>query len=224
MERLRPLLAEFIGTFILIFIGAGAICADGYTVGGVGLVGIALAHGVALFVIVSIFSYISGAHVNPAVTVGVLLARKIDAARAVGYVVFQLLGAAVAAFLLRAIFSSEVWQPAHLGTPALNDGVGAGRAILIEGVLTLFLVYTVLATAVDERGPKAVYPFSIGLVLTMDILVGGPLTGAAMNPARAFGPALASGFWTDHYVYWIGPILGGIAAALIYNKFFAKKA
>ncbi len=224
MERLRPLLAEFIGTFILIFIGAGAVCTDGFTVGGVGLVGIALAHGVALFVIVSIFSYHSGAHVNPAVTIGVLLARKIDAAKAVGYLIAQLLGAAVAAFILRLIFSADIWGPVNLGTPAVSDSVGVGQAILVEAILTLFLVHAVLATAVDERGPKAIFPFSIGLVLTMDILVGGPLTGAAMNPARAFGPALASGSWANHYVYWIGPILGGIAAALIYNKFFAKKS
>jgi MIP family channel proteins len=190
----------------------------------VGLVGIALAHGVALFVIVSIFSYISGAHVNPAVTIGVLLARKIDAAKAVGYLIAQLLGAAVAAFVLRMIFSADTWEPVNLGAPAVSDSIGVGRAILVEALLTLFLVHAVLATAVDERGPKAIFPFSIGLVLTMDILVGGPLTGAAMNPARAFGPALASGFWTSHYVYWIGPLLGGIIAALIYNKFFAKKA
>ena len=224
MERLRPLLAEFIGTFILIFIGAGAVCTDGFTVGGVGLVGIALAHGVALFVIVSIFSYISGAHVNPAVTVGVLLARKIDAAKAVGYLIAQLLGAAVAAFVLRLIFTMDIWGPVNLGTPVVSDSIGAGKAILIEAILTMFLVHVVLATAVDERGPKAIYPFSIGLVLTMDILVGGPLTGAALNPARAFGPALAAGFWANHYVYWVGPLLGGIAAALVYNKFFAKKS
>lgn len=224
MERLRPLLAEFFGTFILIFVGAGAICTDGFTVGGVGLVGIALAHGLAIFVGVSMFSYISGAHFNPAVTVGVLLARKIDAAKAVGYIIFQLLGASVAAFVLRLIFSPDVWQPVHLGTPTVNDTVGVGQAILLEAVLTLFLVHTVLTTAVDERGPKAIFPISIGLVITMDVLVGGPLTGAAVNPARAFGPALAAGFWDNHFVYWIGPILGGVLAAFIYNNFFSKKA
>ncbi|MGH8005151.1 MAG: MIP/aquaporin family protein, partial [Limisphaerales bacterium] len=107
MDRLRPLLAEFIGTFILIFIGAGAVCTDGFTVGGVGLVGIALAHGLAIFIGVSIFSYVSGAHFNPAVTIGVLLAKKIDAAKAVGYIIAQLLGAVVAAFILRLIFSAD---------------------------------------------------------------------------------------------------------------------
>ncbi|MCI0404871.1 MAG: MIP family channel protein [candidate division Zixibacteria bacterium] len=223
MERLRPLLAEFIGTFILIFVGAGAICTDGFTVGGVGLVGIALAHGLAIFIGVSIFSYISGAHFNPAVTIGVLLAKKIDAARAVGYLIAQLLGATVAAFVLRLIFTMDIWGPVYLGTPAVSDSIGAGKGILIEAFLTMFLVHVVLATAVDERGPKAIFPFSIGLTITMGILVGGPLTGGALNPARAFGPALASGFWANQYVYWIGPILGGIVAALVYNKFFAKK-
>jgi len=224
MERLRPLLAEFFGTFILIFVGAGAVCTDGFTVGGVGLVGIALAHGLAIFIGVSIFSYISGAHFNPAVTIGVLLAKKIDAAKAVGYLIAQLLGATVAAYILRLIFSIDIWGPVSLGAPAVSDTIGAGRAILMEAFLTMFLVHVVLATAVDERGPKAIFPFSIGLTITMGILVGGPLTGAAMNPARAFGPALAAGFWANHYVYWVGPILGGVVAALVYNKFFAKRA
>ena len=224
MERLRPLLAEFFGTFILIFIGAGAICTDGFTVGGVGLVGIALAHGLAIFAGVSIFSYISGAHFNPAVPIGILLARKIDAAKAVGYIIAQLLGAVVAAYVLRLLFPFEIWSPVNLGTPAVSDMIGAGRAIFIEAFLTMFLVHVVLATAVDERGPKAIFPFSIGLTVTMCILVGGPLTGAALNPARAFGPAMASGYWANHYVYWVGPILGSVLAAFIYNNFFAKKS
>lgn len=223
MERLRPLLAEFVGTFILVFIGAGAICTDAFTIGGVGLTGIALAQGLAIFAGISIFSYISGAHFNPAVTLGVLLAKKIDAAKAVGYVIAQLLGGVVAAFCLRMIYAPEVWGPARLGTPMVNDTIGVGVAIFVELVLTLFLVHTVLATAVDERGPKAIFPFSIGLVITMDIFMGGPLTGAAMNPARAFGPALVGGFWDKHYVYWLGPLLGGALAAVAYNKIFSKR-
>lgn len=223
MERLRPLLAEFVGTFILIFIGAGAICTDAFTIGGVGLTGIALAHGLAIFIGVSIFSYVSGAHFNPAVTLGALLARKIDAAKAVGYVSAQLLGGVAGAFCLRMIYAPEVWGPARLGTPMVNDTIGIGVAIFVELILTLFLVHTVLATAMDERGPKAIFPFSIGLVITMDIFMGGPLTGAAMNPARAFGPALVGGFWDKHYVYWVGPLLGGALAAIAYNKIFSKR-
>ena len=223
MEKLRPLLAEFIGTFILIFIGAGALCTDAFTAGAVGLTGIALAHGLAIFVGVSMFSYISGAHFNPAVTIGVLLAKKIDAARAVGYVVAQLMGAVIGAWFLRIIFPHEICSEAHLGAPVVNEAIGMGKAIFIEAVLTLFLVHTVLATAIDARGPKSIFPFAIGMVLTFDILVGGPLTGAAMNPARAFGPALVAGFWGMQMVYWIGPLLGGAMAALIYTNVFEKK-
>ncbi len=223
MERLRPLLAEFIGTFILIFIGAGAVCTNAFLPNAVGLVGIALAHGLAIFVGVSMFAYISGAHFNPAVTIGLLIAKKVDAAKAVGYIIAQLLGAAVAALFLRWIFPADTWQAVQLGTPSIDARIGAGAAILVEAILTLFLVHTVLATAVDDRGPKSIFPFCIGLSITMGILLGGPLTGAAMNPARAFGPALVSGSWDMHYVYWIGPILGGIIAALVYKNFFERK-
>ncbi len=134
------------------------------------------------------------------------------------YWVAQLVGAVVAGLLLLVVFPREQWQPVHLGTPALGLGIGFGKGVLVEAILTLFLVLAVFGVAVDSRGSfKSVAGFGIGLVLGFDILVGGPLTGASMNPARTFGPALASGYWQDDLVYWIGPLVGAAAGALIYT-------
>ena len=215
------LLAECLGTFALCFIGAGAICTNEATGGAVGLLGIAVAHGTVLAVMISALGHISGAHFNPAVTVGLLAGEKIDGRRAGLYILAQLAGAALAGTLLLVVFPEPVWQLVHLGTPALNEGMTSGQGVLLEGILTFFLVLTVFGTAVDPKGSwNAIAGFGIGTVLIFDILVGGPLTGAAMNPARAFGPALASGFWEHHLVYWIGPLIGGTAAGLLYAKVF----
>ncbi|MFQ5693309.1 MAG: MIP/aquaporin family protein [Nitrospinota bacterium] len=214
-EEGKAYLAEFVGTFGLCFIGAGAIITDAWF-GGVGLIGIALAHGIVLSVMVSVFGHISGAHVNPAVTVGLLVGGKIAPGRAVGYIVSQLAGGVVAGLLLRVIYPAAVWSKVNLGTPGLAPQVSAGVGVLVEVILTLFLVLAVYGTAVDEKGPS-IGGFGIGLVLAFDILMGGPLTGASMNPARTFGPAVASGYWSAHWVYWVGPILGGILAAVIYK-------
>ena len=219
----KPCLAEFIGTFALVFIGAGAICTDSLTDGGVGLLGIAVAHGLVLAIVVSSTGHLSGGHINPAVTLGLLSAGKIKVATAARYIVSQLLGAVLAGVFLRIIYSPEVWHPVNLGTPALGQGVGMGAGILVEAILTFLLVFTVFATAVDERGVwKGIGGFGIGLVLTFDILMGGPLTGASMNPARTFGPALIAGYWDGHLVYWVGPILGGLLAAWVYKMAFLK--
>ncbi len=214
----RALIGEFVGTFALIFIGAGSIITDSLTQGKVGLLGIAAAHGLVLSVMVSAVGHISGAHFNPAVTFAFLLARKITAPLAGLYLVTQLVAAVVGGLLLRAIFSSEVWQPVHLGTPGLGEGTPFGTGVLLEAVLTFFLVFAVFGIAVDPRGPfKGIAGFGIGLVLAFDILVGGPLTGGSMNPARTFGPALASGFWDNHLVYWLGPLLGAAVAGPLYG-------
>lgn len=212
----KAYLAEFVGTFMLCFIGAGAIITNELPGGSMGLVGIALAHGIVLGVIVSVFGHISGAHVNPAVTVGLLVGGKIKGGRAVGYIVSQLVGGIVAGVLLRTIYPAAVWSKVNLGTPGLGPQVSAGVGVLVELILTAFLVLAVYGTAVDKKGPK-IGGFGIGLVLTFNILMGGPLTGASVNPARTFGPAVASGFWAAHWVYWVGPILGGILAAVIYK-------
>jgi MIP family channel proteins len=214
--------AEFIATFTLIFIGAGSVILNANH--QLDLVGVALAHGLALAIMVSVTAHISGGHVNPAVTVGLWVTGKISTFRAGIYIVAQLLGATAGALALRATFPESLWKAANLGTPAPAPGISAGSAVVLEAILTFFLVFAVYGTAVDERGPFAkLAGFPIGLVLTMDILAAGPLTGAAMNPARAFGPALVSGTWTDGWVYWVGPIAGGIIAAAVYWMMFLKE-
>jgi len=212
----RQAIAEFIGTFALIFIGAGAIIADKVMGGSVGLTGIALAHGLAIATMVSALGAVSGGHFNPAVTVGFLVTRRIAVTSAAIYVAAQLLGAVVAAAILKSVAPSAAVDAVALGTPALGSETAFAAGVIIEAVLTFFLVTAVFGTAVDPRAPK-IGGFGIGLVVAMDILMGGPLTGAAMNPARAFGPALVQGFWSDHLVYWVGPLLGGSIAALVYE-------
>jgi len=215
---LKKCVAEFIGTFTLIFIGVGAIHNASDPTAGVGLLGVALAHGLAIAVMVSATAGISGGHLNPAVTFGLLVGGKISLKDAVGYWVAQLAGGAAAAFLLIPLLGK---QAVYDGTPDLGHGTTAGAAIVIELVTTFFLVFVVYGSAVDARAPK-IGGLAIGLTVALDILFAGPLTGAAMNPARTFGPALASGHWVNHFVYWVGPMLGGGLAGLIYGCFLIK--
>ena len=227
MEKtLKPCVAEIIGTFALCFIGAGSICVAQLMEGKVtnaGLVGIAFAHGCVLAVMISAMGHISGGHFNPAVTLGVFVGGKIRAGMAGAYVVSQLVGGTLAGFLLLLAFPESVWKPVNLGTPGLGEGITTGTGILVETVLTFFLVLVVYGTAIDERGTwKAVGGFAIGFTVLCDILMGGPLTGASMNPARTFGPGLAAGYWDNHIVYWIGPLLGGGLAGLLYGRFLIK--
>jgi len=212
------LVAEALGTFLFFFVGAGSVVLAGHLPGADagGLVGVALAHGLALAVLVSAFGAISGAHFNPAVTFGVWVAGRIEPARAGLYVAAQLAGALGAGLALRAIFPEASWQPVALGTPAVDSGIGVGGAIVVEAILTVLLVVAVFGTAIDRRAPK-LGGMAIGLAVAADILMGGPLTGAAMNPARWFGPAVASGTFADWYVWWIGPLVGAAVAALVYR-------
>jgi MIP family channel proteins len=212
-------IAEFIGTFALIFIGVGAIYHLGSIEKNGGLLGIALAHGLAIAVMVSATGGVSGGHLNPAVTFGLMLADQIDLKSAVGYWIAQLAGALCASYLLVFLLSTQILAS---GTPDLSGTVTVGHGIVIEAVLTFFLVFVVFGSAVDPRAPK-IGGLAIGLTVALDILFGGPLTGAAMNPARTFGPALASGHWNNHAVYWIGPLLGGGLAGLIYGRFLIKQ-
>jgi len=222
-KRLTAVFAEAIGTFCFFVVGAGSIITDYYSKGGVGLLGIALAHGLVLAIMISIFGRISGGHFNPAVTIGILVGQKIDAAMAGLYIAAQLVGAVCAGVVLRMVFDPAVWGPVHLGTPALGPGVSFGTGVLLETVMTFFLVMAVYGTAVDPQAPK-IAGFGIGLTVAFDILLGGPLTGASMNPARTFGPALASGYWDNHLVYWIGPIIGGVVGGLVYTNFFMSRS
>jgi MIP family channel proteins len=211
------LIAEAIGTFLFFFVGAGAVVLAAHAgANGPGLVGIALAHGLALAVMVSAFGAISGGHFNPAVTVAVRLAGRIEWTHAAAYVVAQLVGAAAAGYLLLAVMPAGAATQSLLGTPTLDPAISVTAGIAIEAVLTMLLVLTVFGTAVDARAPR-LGGMAIGLAVAADILMGGPLTGAAMNPARWFGPALASGHWDNWYVWWVGPLIGAIVAAVIYR-------
>jgi aquaporin Z len=220
-----PLTAEAIGTFLFFFIGAGAAVLTKYPPanGAGGLVGVALAHGLALGVLVSAFGAVSGGHFNPAVTFAVWIAGRIGSAKAVTYVVAQLVGALIAGLALRAVFSEQVWTQTELGVPALGDGVSPGDGIVIEAILTAMLLFAVFGTAIDPRAPK-IGGLAIGLAITADIFMGGPLTGAAMNPARWFGPALASGDFDNWYVWILGPLIGAAVAAALYRGLLAEDA
>ena len=218
----RRAVAEFVGTFALVFIGAGSIAAA-TLIGERSIVGVALAHGLTIAVMVSAVGHISGGHFNPAVTLGFFVTRRLDPWIAAVYIVTQFVAAVVAALLLWWIFPRGVIDDVALGAPALQIGSGAG--VVLEAILTFFLVWVVFATAADPRGTfTAIAGLAIGLTITVDILIGGPLTGAAMNPARAFGPELVHHEWADAWVWYVGPIAGGIAAALLYEWLYLRPA
>jgi len=218
----KALAAEFIGTFTLIFIGVGAIAADFLTGGKLGLTGVALAHGLAIAVMVSATGAISGGHLNPAVTIGALVGKKISLTNAIGYIVAQCLGAIVAAWVVTLAIPGEVLDAVKMGTPELGSNITSGQALVTEIILTFFLMFVVYGTAIDARAPKVGGLF-IGLTVALDILMGGPISGAAMNPARHLGPALLGGGMENIWIYWVGPILGGILAGVIYTKTFEQK-
>ncbi len=215
----KKLAAEFIGTFTLILIGAGSIMN-----GKADLLGVAVAHGLAIAVMVCAFAAISGAHFNPAVSLGFLVTRRIDLKTFFSYVIAQLSGAAVAALALRYIAGWSSQPGKSLGATAVAAGVSPTRAMIAEAIGTFLLVAVIFGVAVDKRGTfGAVAGFPIGLMITLDILFMGPLTGAAVNPARWFGPALVSGTWSNSWVWIVGPLLGGAIAAWAYDAIFAPE-
>ena len=209
-------MAEFIGAFTLIFIGGGA----GVVAGG-DIVAVALANGLAIGLMVSNFGHISGGHFNPAITLGFVATRRITWPLAVAYWISQFLGAVIAAALLRWFFHRAAWPGV---VPHVNSHIGAGKGLVIEIILTMFLVIAVFATAVDPGGAfKAIAGLGIGLTISIDVLMGGPLTGAAMNPARAFGPQLIFNFWGDGWIYYIGPSIGAVVAAVGYDYLYLRR-
>jgi MIP family channel proteins len=225
----QKLVAEFVGTFALVFFGVGAISADQFlrsiTNGqsGFGLLGVALAQGLAIGIMVTSLGHISGGHFNPAVTIGFWVTRKFSTFDTLAYWVAQVAGAVAAAYLLRRL-PFDAWGSVQLGTPDLASGVTRTNGMIFEAVMTFFLVFVVFATAVDAQGAfDKIAGFAIGLTVTMGVLLGGPFTGAALNPARAFGPALASNHWTNHGVYWIGPLAGGVVAGWLYDILYLTK-
>jgi aquaporin Z len=223
MSCARPCLAEILGTFFLCFAGISAILCTAEPISenqGAGLLGIALAHGLALAVAVNAFGGISGAHFNPAVTIAFLATGRIKPGMAGCYILSQLAGAVVAAACCKFIFPEAAVEAANLGIPLPPPDSWVTTPILLvtEFILTFLLMTAIFGTAVDERG-KAVKigAFGIGLAVTFDILACGPVTGASMNPARSFGPALIQGNFDLQQWYWLAPIAGAVAAAFIYQ-------
>ncbi len=229
----RNCTCELIATFLLTFIGAGAILTTTWSGQSAGLLIIALAHGVVLSIAVSATMNISGGHVNPAVTICMIVTGRIGAFDGMRYIFAQCLGAGLAGFLLTVVFNAlgtgaagmtgtEAIAACKLGTPFHDTAMlSSTMAVVVEVVLTFILLFAVLGTAVDPRAPK-IGGFGIGLAVGVDILMGGPLTGAAMNPARTLGTALFAGdsaVWAQHWVYWVGPVAGAVIAGLVYDAF-----
>jgi aquaporin Z len=213
--------SEFIGTFALVFVGSGAIMTTKITQSSAGLVEVALAHGIILAVMVSATMRISG-HFNPAVTLGFLVTRRIEPMMAALYVVAQVLGAVIAGYALKATYPAAVFVATRGGGQSIALDITGSQAFILEVIATFFLVFVIFGTAVDLRGPK-IGGLAIGLTIAADILAIGPLTGASMNPARSFGPAVASGVYEAQLLYWAAPITGGLIAALLYEYLFLRR-
>lgn len=221
-DALKAALAEFISTLIFVFAGEGSGMAfnkltDNGATTPAGLVAASIAHAFGLFVAVAVGANISGGHVNPAVTFGAFVGGNITLLRGILYWIAQLLGSTVACLLLK--FSTNGLTTSAF---ALSTGVGVWNAVVFEIVMTFGLVYTVYATAVDpKKGSLGVIaPIAIGFIVGANILAGGAFDGASMNPAVSFGPALVSWSWDNHWVYWVGPLIGGGLAGLVYDFFF----
>jgi aquaporin TIP len=220
----KALIAEGIGAFALSFVGVLAISATGVVgapAGIANLASIGLAHGLTIAVMIAAMGAVSGGHFNPAVTFGFVVTGRMRPLTGLYYWIAQLVGASIAGFLLVGLIGGAAVAN---GTPNLDPKVSALSGIVVEAVLTFFLVLVVFGSAVDERAPKSVFPLAIGLTVALDIMGGGPLTGASMNPSRTFGPALASGMWSNHLVYWIGPLIGGAIGALVQHYVLMEAA
>lgn len=212
----KNFIAEFVGTFALVFVGGGAIMMAQHTNSTAGLLQVALAHGLILALMVSAFMNVSGGHFNPAVTTSLLVARRITPTVAGVHIVAQLIGAVFAAWALKMTMPAALFAATQGGGQSIALDVTAGQAIALEFIATFFLVTVIYGTAVNSDAPK-IGGLAIGLTIAADILAIGPLTGGSMNPARSFGPAIVSGVLVGQVVYWVGPILGAIAAAMLWE-------
>ncbi|KAK7410375.1 hypothetical protein VNO78_01109 [Psophocarpus tetragonolobus] len=221
-DCIQALVVEFIATFLFVFVGVGSsMVVD--KLGGdalVGLFAVAVAHALVVAVMISA-AHISGGHLNPSVTLGLLVGGHITVFRSILYWIDQLVAAAAASYLLYYLSGGQA-TPVH----TLANGVGYGQGVVWEIVLTFSLLFTVYATMVDpKKGALAgIGPTLVGFVVGANILAGGPYSAASMNPARSFGPALVAGNWTDHWVYWVGPLIGGALAGFIYETFFIHRS
>ena len=225
----KAAVAEFLGPFALVIAGVGAIISTQNLSDGGNLVAVALAHGLAIGLMIAAVGHISGGHFNPAVTVSMLASGEIGIPRAASYIAAQVLGGAAGAGVLTLIFPAlgpmgRNNPGVNLGLPGLGPDVTVTGALIMEVVMTFFLVLVIFGTTVDARGPKAIAPLAIGLTITMDILTGGRVTGAAMNPARALGPAIVQQDFSNWWIYWVGPIIGGVIAALLYKTVWLGRA
>lgn len=224
MNAYKKYIAELVGTFALVFIAAGSVCADFYLrqAGGqgLGLLGISIAFGVVVTAVIYATSYVSGSHINPAVTISFWITKRMDPNTAIMYIISQIAGATLAGLALKTLFPDAV-KTVYLGTCILAPGVSIARGILMEFIISFLLIFTIYGTLVDKRASAGFAGVAIGLVILFGAMIGGTISGGAMNPARVFGPAIASGQFTHHYVWWIGPIFGGIVAGFVYDKLFA---
>jgi aquaporin TIP len=239
MKTWRAAAAELIATGLFVFLGVGAVVAGKNILGegsGVSFVtAIAIAHGLGILLAVAATANISGGHINPAVTFAALATGKIKVSTGLLYVAAQLIGAVFAVLLIKAIVAgpAEVGLGVHglsVYDPQVGGGIldnqvgdGAGAGLLLEIVLTFALVFVVFATAIDPKGPAHLAPAAIGLVIMADHFIGVPMTGASMNPARSFGPAIVANEWADHWIYWLGPLIGAALAALVYEFAFMQR-
>lgn len=210
-DRWRRYGAEGVGVFTIVFTAGGASITDRLSGGQGGLVGAALVSGFAVMAMIYALGHICGAHFNPAVTVAFTVARHFPWREVPGYMGAQLAGATLAALTLKGLFG----EVGNLG--ATVPAGSAGQSLLLEGIATFFLMFVIMAVATDSRAVGQSAAIAIGIIGTVDILVAGPVSGASMNPARSFGPALISGTWQDGWVYWLGPIIGAILGAVIYQ-------
>jgi glycerol uptake facilitator protein len=225
MNKYSKYIAEILGTLLIVFIGAGAICAEHSVkmTEGQGVPAWAITvFGVVIVAVVYATSYISGSHINPAVTISCWATGRMYAGTAAYYIIAQLSGAVMAAYFLKILFPDAV-NTVYLGTCTLGEGVGLWKAVLIECIATFLFVFTIYATAVDRRTSKLLAGVAIGLVYLFGVTVSSTISGGALNPARVFGPAVVSGHYDYHFVWWLGPVSGGIAAGFLYGKFFTRK-
>jgi glycerol uptake facilitator protein len=223
----QKLLAEFIGAFAVTFVAAGAVCADQYLraagQAGPGVLGYGFAYGLVTAGMVSALGHVSGAHLNPAITIGSWVTKRLGTFPALFYCLAQLAGAAAAAYLLIAILPESAWRPVSLGATDLAPDFTRMHGMLFEGVATFFLVFVYFTAALDAEGAfRNSGAFAVGLTIVAGVVLSQPFTGASMNPARTFGPALAARHWINHGVYWVGPLFGGLLGAVASERLFAR--
>jgi aquaporin-4 len=230
MTNPRAWLAEAIATYCLVFFGplsiGLAVVAFGTGLSIPAIVMISLAHGAAIGLMVYTFGHVSGAHINPAVTISMIVTRRINIKDGIAYIVFQIIGAIAAAASYKA-FLPDIGAKVNFGTqggPSALIHSSMASGVAIEAILTFFLVTVIFMTAVHKKAAAGMYGLAIGGIIFLDHLVGVPLTGASMNPARTLGPAIISGYWDFHWIYWVGPIVGAVIAGLVMNYIFVKKA